>query len=255
VSRPDPTAPADPPRLDDSHWIYRRAIFPFVRGLVRYHRMTVEGGPPPSGPCIYVGLHGAGYLVLDLVMACYFLQWKEFDERGAPHAPLRIVAAQSQIERFIPGLPRVKDFAGIIGTREEDCVAVLERGEQLLITPGGMREAQPSRDFYRLRWKGRHGFVRIALRTGVPIVPFAIVGGAEAYPGLRRGKLSFWSPVPLPAKLELAIGAPIPVARDPAHARDPAVVGPIHARAWKETQALLDRLVARRRPANAGARG
>jgi hypothetical protein len=45
----------------------------------------------------------------------------------------------------------------------------------------------------------------------------------------------------------MAIGAPIEVAKDPAHARDPAVVGPIHARAWRETQALLDRLVARRR--------
>ena len=49
-----------------------------------------------------------------------------------------------------------------------------------------MREAQPARDFYRLRWEGRYGFVRLALMTGAPIVPLAVVGGAEAYPGLRR---------------------------------------------------------------------
>jgi len=242
---PTPGRPVPAP-LDDGHWSYRRAILPFARALSRYHRMSLEGGPPPAGPCIYVTLHGAGYLVLDLVLAGYFLQWKGFFERGEPHVPLRIVGAESRIERFLPGLPRVKERVGIIGTSEEDCLAVLERGEQLLVTPGGMREAQPSRDFYRLRWEGRHGFVRLALRTGAPIVPVAVVGGAEAYPGFKLRRLSFWSPVPLPVRLDMALGEPIAVARAPERARDPGVVGPIHRLAWERTQALYDRLLARR---------
>ncbi|ACL67615.1 phospholipid/glycerol acyltransferase [Anaeromyxobacter dehalogenans 2CP-1] len=244
MSRHAPHAP--PPPLDPRHPAYRW-ILGGARRLARYHRMTVEG-TVPQGPCVYVALHGAGYLVLDLVLACYFLGWKEFHESGRREdwRPLRIVGAESQIERFLPGLPRVKEHAGIIGTDEEDCVAVLERGESLLVTPGGMREAQPSRDFYRLRWDGRLGFARMAVRTGVPIVPVAVVGGAEAYPGVRWGKLSFWSPLPLPARMEMAIGEPIPVERRPESARDPAVVKPLQELARARTQALYDRLIAQR---------
>jgi 1-acyl-sn-glycerol-3-phosphate acyltransferase len=159
---------------------------------------------------------------------------------------IRIVTADSRIERALPGLPTVKRHFGCIDTSEASALAVLERGEQLLVTPGGMREAQPKRDFYRLRWEGRYGFVRLALKAGVPIVPLAIVGGAEAYPGFRWKKLSFWSPVPLPARFELAVGEPIAVERAPEEAADLAVVKPLHALAWARTQALYDTLRARR---------
>jgi 1-acyl-sn-glycerol-3-phosphate acyltransferase len=233
------------PALDTTRPIYR-AIAVLAEGFARYHRTRFRG-TPPAGPCIYVALHGAGYLVMDLVIAGYYLCWREFMQHGGARIPLRIVAAQSQIERAIPGLPRAKLAAGLIDTSEESCLAALEAGEQLLVTPGGSREAQPSRDFYRLRWEGRFGFVRLALKTGAPIVPLAVVGGPEAYPGFRLGKLSFWSPVPLPARFDVALGEPIPVEKAPELARDPTVVGPIQALAWKRTQALIDALRAERR--------
>lgn len=217
-----------------------------AEALFRYHRTRVQGGPP-RGPCIYVALHGAGYLVLDLVIAGYALCWRDHLRRGGRRIPLRIVAAESRIERAIPGLPRAKRAAGLIDPSEETCLAALEGGEQLLVTPGGSREAQPSRDSYRLRWEGRFGFVRLALRTGAPIVPLAVVGGPEAYPGFRLGRLSFWSPLPLPARIDVALGEPIPVERAPERARDPAFVGPIQRLAWERTQALIDRLRAERR--------
>jgi hypothetical protein len=232
----------DVPLLDRTRPAYRR-LLPFVRALARYHRMALEGGPPPVGPCIYVTLHGAGYLAFDLVLAGYLVDWQGWFERGEPlPTPLRIVAAQSRVERFLPGVPAAKLLAGIIGLEEEKCLTVLERGEQLLITPGGSREAQPARDFYRLRWDGRYGFVRLALKTGAPIVPLAVVGGTGAFPGFRLGKLSFWSPIPLPARLRVVLGAPIPVERRPESARDLSVVRPIQELAWKRTQAMYDAL-------------
>jgi 1-acyl-sn-glycerol-3-phosphate acyltransferase len=232
--------------LDPGRWYYRGAYLPFARALARYHRARLEGGPPPAGPCVYVALHGAGYLVLDLVVAGYLLAWKGFHERGTAPAPLRVVAAESRIEKVLPGLPLAKRHLGLVDPREETCRAVLARGEQLLVTPGGMREARPSRDFYRLRWAGRHGFVRLALGAGVPIVPLAVVGGAEAYPGVRLGGLSLWSPVPLPARLEVVLGEPIPVERAPDGEGDLARVKALHALAWSRTQALYDEVRARR---------
>jgi hypothetical protein len=43
-----------------------------AEALFRWHRTRVAG-TPPRGPCIYVALHGAGYLVTDLVVAGYAL--------------------------------------------------------------------------------------------------------------------------------------------------------------------------------------
>jgi 1-acyl-sn-glycerol-3-phosphate acyltransferase len=235
-----------PAPLDPGRWRYRGAYLPFARALARYHRARLEGGPPPEGPCIYVALHGAGYLVLDLVVAGYLIAGEEWHARGAPRTPLRVVAAESRLEKVLPGLPRAKRDLGLIDPAEESCRAVLARGEQLLVTPGGAREARPSRDFYRLRWAGRYGFARLALASGAPLVPLAVVGGAEAYPGFRVGRLSLWSPLPLPARLDVALGAPIRVERRPGAERDLAAVSALHAIAWERTQALYDRVRARR---------
>lgn len=222
-----------------------RGLATIVEALTRYHRTRIRGAPP-DGPCIYVALHGAGYLLLDLVIAGYCLCWRDHLWNGGPRIPLRIVAAESRIERWIPGLPRAKRAAGLVDPSEESCLAALAAGEQLLVTPGGAREARPSRDFYRLRWEGRQGFVRLALATGAPIVPLAVVGGREAWPGIRAGRLDLWSPVPLPARLEVQVGDAIPVAKAPEKTRDPAVVAPLHRLAWSRTQALIDELRGRR---------
>jgi 1-acyl-sn-glycerol-3-phosphate acyltransferase len=219
-----------------------------AEALFRWHRTRVAGAPP-AGPCIYVALHGAGYFVTDLVVAGYALCWRDHLRRGGARVPLRIVAARSLLERALPGLPLVKRDLGLVDPSEASCVAALRAGEQLLVTPGGMREAQPRRDFYRLRWEGRQGFARLALRTGAPVVPLAVVGGAEAYPGFRAGRLSFWSPLPLPARLDVALGEPIPVEAPPGGARDAGAVARLHALARERTQALYDALLARRRSA------
>lgn len=233
------------PVLHPHRWYYRTYAV-VAEALARYHRTRVEGAPP-DGPCVYVAIHGAGYFVLDLVVAGYYLGWRDFFWRRGTRRPLRIVAAESRIEKALPGLPRVKRHFGIIDPSEESCLAALRAGEQLLVTPGGMREAQPTGGGYRLRWDGRYGFARLAVETGSPIVPLAVVGGREAYPGFKVKKLSFWSPVPLPSRLDIVVGDPIPVERAPGRGRDLSLVKPLHALAWQRTQALYDEVVARRR--------
>jgi 1-acyl-sn-glycerol-3-phosphate acyltransferase len=231
-----------PPLQQRDHWALTKLILPWARKLIAYHHTVLEGAPQPKGACLYVSLHGASYFVPDLCMACYLLAWQHWHATGEEQERIRIVGGLSEIEKWLPGLPRAKEIAGIIGTGEDACEAVLARGEQLLVTPGGSREAQPSKDFYRLRWEGRYGFVRLALKTGAPIVPLAIVGGAEAYPGVRLGKLSFWSPVPMPVKIRVVLGEPIQVEKRPESARDMKVVKPIQELAWQRTQALYDRV-------------
>ncbi|HVC21490.1 MAG TPA: 1-acyl-sn-glycerol-3-phosphate acyltransferase [Vicinamibacterales bacterium] len=232
--------------LDPRRWRYRFGYLRLASWLSRYHRVRFEGAPW-DGPCIYVAHHGAGYLSADLAIAVYQLAWRAwFEERGRL-LTLRIAASKGNpLERAIPGLAALKRNAGLIDPSEQSCLAVLERGDQLLITPGGHRESSPRARGYRLRWNERYGFVRLALRTGVPIVPLAVVGGYAAYPGFAVGKLSFWSPLPLPARLDIAVGQPIEIPRQPARARDLAIVKPLHQEIREATQALYDRLLARR---------
>jgi 1-acyl-sn-glycerol-3-phosphate acyltransferase len=45
------------------------------------------------------------------------------------------------------------------------------------------------RDRYRVQRFGRGGFVEIALRTGAPIVPVAVVGSEEIHPKLGESSL------------------------------------------------------------------
>lgn len=244
------TAPTDVSGvdLDPRRWRYRFGYLRLASWLSSYHRVRVEG-TPARGPCIYVAHHGAGYLNGDLVVAVYQLAWRQAFEAGGPFRPLRVVASKGHaLERAVPGLAWLKRHAGLIDPSEQSCLAALERGEQLLITPGGRREASPRARDYRLHWNERHGFVRLALRTGVPIVPLAVVGGYAAYPGFAAGRLSFWTPLPLPARLDIAVGEPIAVPARPEAARDPDVLKPLQQQIRDATQRLYDRLVARRRP-------
>jgi len=238
------------PPLDVSRWYYRAGYIAGARILSAYHRTRVRGGGanlPPAGPCIYVAHHGAGYFTLDLVVACYELAWRVWHERRGPLVPLRIVASRDHaMERVVPGLRAAKRHVGIIDPSEAASLAVLERGEQLLITPGGRREARPEARDYKLRWGDRLGFARLALRTGVPIIPLAVVGGFEAYPGWSRGKRSFWSPLPLPVRLDVALGTPIIVSQLES-AGDTAAARRLHEHAWRVTQSLYDEVVAERR--------
>jgi 1-acyl-sn-glycerol-3-phosphate acyltransferase len=67
------------------------------------------------------------------------------------------------------------------GTRAT-CRALMRRGEPILVFPGGAREVNKrAGEAYKLIWKKRYGFVRLAIEHGYPIVPFAALGGDDNY--------------------------------------------------------------------------
>ena len=59
-----------------------------------------------------------------------------------------------------------------------------------MVFPEGIKgTGKPFADRYRVQRFGRAGFVEIALRTGSPIVPVAVVGSEEIYPKLGESRL------------------------------------------------------------------
>jgi 1-acyl-sn-glycerol-3-phosphate acyltransferase len=127
-------------------------------------------------------------------------------------------------------LPFVRRLACAVGTVDgtpEHAQALLERGELVLVMPGGMREAlKPVELRYRLLWGDRLGFVRCAWHAGVPIVPVAGFGADEIIglsgDAFARGRqwlrIDFPLPRPTwgipwirPQKLSYELGEPIEV--------------------------------------------
>jgi 1-acyl-sn-glycerol-3-phosphate acyltransferase len=79
-----------------------------------------------------------------------------------------------------------------------NAMRLLEQDHLVAVFPEGVKgTGKPYSERYRLQRFGRGGFVEIALRTGSPIVPVAVVGSEEIYPKLAD----------LPAVARL-IGAP-----------------------------------------------
>jgi 1-acyl-sn-glycerol-3-phosphate acyltransferase len=75
----------------------------------------------------------------------------------------------------------LRRFGAVRGTREI-CGRLFEAGEVVLVFPGGSREVFKQKgEKYRLQWKERVGFARLAIQHGAPIVPFASVGVEDAF--------------------------------------------------------------------------
>jgi 1-acyl-sn-glycerol-3-phosphate acyltransferase len=89
----------------------------------------------------------------------------------------------------------LRRIGAVHGTRE-NCGRLFEAGEAVLVFPGGGREVFKHKgERYRLVWKERVGFARLAIEYGVPIVPFASVGVEDMFEVLLDAEDVIGSPV------------------------------------------------------------
>jgi 1-acyl-sn-glycerol-3-phosphate acyltransferase len=172
---------------------------------------------PPRGRAMLVGNHSGG-VALDgamLVAASFF----ELE-------PPRL--AQGMADKFLNRMPFFSQFTSRLGHftgLPEHAHRLLKDERLLLVFPEG---ARGTAKLYRQRHSLVHfgsGFVRLALATRTPIIPFGFVGGGDAIPTImnlyRIGRLvgapylpvTPWVvPLPLPVALEIHIGDPIVLA-------------------------------------------
>lgn len=188
-----------------------------------YFRAEVHGtGNVPEGRVLLVANH-SGQLPFDGLMIGSGMV---FD-----HDPPRIV--RSMIERFVPTLPYVSyilsRWGQIIGT-PENCRRLLQDDEMILVFPeGAAGVSKPFSKRYQLQSFGM-GFMRLALETGTPIVPVAVIGAEEQAPAFNIKPLArlmgapafplmpfppFFPVVPLPSKYRVYFGEPMRFVGDP----------------------------------------
>ncbi|MEY4551028.1 MAG: hypothetical protein RL685_7223 [Pseudomonadota bacterium] len=186
-------------------WLYRHYFTVHARGLEHI---------PPKGRVILVGNHSGGYAIdASMVIAACFLELE----------PPRL--AHSMADRFITRIPFLSQLAsrtGQITGLPQHALQLLRDDRMLLVFPEGTRGTQKL--FWNRYSLGQFGtgFVRLAMRTQSPIVPFAYLGGGEAVPTIANltflGKLlgvpyipvtPYLLPLPLPVGAELRFGEPL----------------------------------------------
>lgn len=88
--------------------------------------------------------------------------------------------------RTVPVVGTLWSRVGGVPARQDNAYRLLHDQQQLaLVFPEGTKATAKSfSDRYRLRRFGRGGFVEIAMRAGVPVVPIAVIGNEEAMPTL-----------------------------------------------------------------------
>lgn len=156
--------------------------------------------------------------------------------------------------------PALRDFAhkiGIVEASPDAGMRLLRAGQIIGVAPGGMWEAlRPRAQRYTVRWDERRGFVRLALRAGVPIVVASCPAADDLYDvyGSQLTDLIYerlHMPVPLarglgptmlprPVKLTHYIAEPIvPLKHDPEHEAEQ--VEELHAQATAAMAELMSR--------------
>ena len=156
---------------------------PFLEGLWNhYFRCEIDGFEHlPDSKALYVGNHN-GLLTFEVLMLFYIWHQK-FGYRRQALGLAHNIVLRNPVFRWI--LPRV----GAIPADPEVADEAMRLGFSLLVYPGGEKESfRPFSERAKVDFYGRKGFVKLALRNRVPIVPIVSIGAHESYVILDRGE-------------------------------------------------------------------
>jgi len=241
--------------LDLTDWDFVARAFRTVKWAERYFRYEVHGldNMPSEGAGLIISPHSA------ITIDGFLIGMKIYQRDG------RI--PRGLTDHFMFKVPRVRDVVlrlGIVDGNRDNAVRLLERGELCFAMPGGGDEAfRSSAHRYQLRWGGHHGFVRVALQAGAPLIPTVCIGSDDTYwlplDGMRAGRRLFGTrfplllgfglgPLPLPVKLTAYVGEPIQFDESgPAAADDDELVERCHAHVVNTIERMVRDGLAKRR--------
>jgi 1-acyl-sn-glycerol-3-phosphate acyltransferase len=175
--------PAAEPGREIDDWGRSQRIFDLVEPLLDFYyqywfRVEVEGieNVPAEGGALIVSNH-SGALPPDAPMIMQALK----HEHATPR-PLYMLG-----ENWFKGYPGIGLFTnkiGLVAAHPANAHRLLHDERRLvLVFPEGQKGTRKLFwQRYKLRRFGRGGFVKTAIRAGVPIVPVAVVGAEEAMP-------------------------------------------------------------------------
>jgi 1-acyl-sn-glycerol-3-phosphate acyltransferase len=178
---PEPQALPDPRRSDVDEWGRSEHVRELARTLYdplyrHWFRAEWQGLDkiPESGGALLVANH-AGAVPSDAPVIMHGIE----TEMERP-----VYGLADHLFKAIPMLGNLWSRVGGVAAHPENAYRLLREQQQLvLVFPEGSKGPGKTYDErYRLRRFGRGGFVEIAMRAGVPVIPIAVVGAEESMP-------------------------------------------------------------------------
>jgi 1-acyl-sn-glycerol-3-phosphate acyltransferase len=261
--------PRTEPGREVDDWGRSERVFQLVEPALNFYyrywfRVEQEGveNVPSDGGALLVSNH-SGALPPDAPMIMQAIRNEHPDPR-----PLYMLG-----EHWFKGYPGVGMLAnkiGLVPAHGANAQRLLrDEGRLVLVFPEGQKGSRKLYwQRYRLRRFGRGGFVKTAIRSGVPIVPVAVIGAEEAMPIfahvplLQRLTGLIYFPVNhafphfglaaglmyLPAKFKIRFLEPISVSQySPSDADDLELVQRLGEEVRERIQAEIDKLIAERK--------
>ncbi len=263
----------DPDSLENRDPAAMEALFGRLDPILeRFFSPRVTGlGRIPAGPALYVANHNAGLLMPDV----YIVGSAIYRARGMADMPYGL-AHDLALRPAV--LNRLFCPIGAVRARPGTADRIFERGSKALVYPGGDLEVmRPFSQRDRIVFGSRRGYVKLALRAGVPISPIVTAGAHSAFMVLDDGGrvaralglprwarvnvlptvlsfpwgLTFGFPppyIPMPTRIYSEVLAPLHFAwTGPAAAADEKWVEECHQRVVNTMQQALTRLARERR--------
>lgn len=129
----------------------------------------------PDGAGLYVGNHNGGILSPDT----FLFSSQVFKERGIEDIPY---ALTHEAILQLPFFHQVATRIGCIRANHENASKVFSAGKKVLVYPGGDEDVfRPFRERNNIVFGGRQGYIRLALRENVPIIPVVTAGAHETF--------------------------------------------------------------------------
>ncbi|MBU6230793.1 MAG: 1-acyl-sn-glycerol-3-phosphate acyltransferase [Cyanobacteria bacterium REEB459] len=175
--------------LDDRNPALIDQMLPFFDWIYHhYFQVKTDGWQhiPAQGRVLLVGSHNGGLAAPDTVMMTY--DWyRRFGTQRPAYALM-----DPRMWQVFPGVARMAAWVGCVQASRRMALAALEREAAVLIYPGGVRDVfRPHHQRRQVCFFGQQGFIKLALRSGSPIVPLISHGAhdtlqvlADLYPAL-----------------------------------------------------------------------
>jgi 1-acyl-sn-glycerol-3-phosphate acyltransferase len=155
----------------------------FLDGLYKhYFRVDISGWENvPDGQILFVGNHN-GLLTFEVLML-FHAWWQKFGDDRPALGLAHSIALKNPFFKWL--IPKI----GAIPASPELALQAIDEGFSLMVYPGGEKESfRPYSQRKKVDFYQRKGFIKLALKAKVPMVPIVSIGAHESYIILFRGE-------------------------------------------------------------------